>query len=739
MSRKTYWQVLVLSFLSLTFNFSYSLNRDNYSYTLPHNDGVHEICDCCDEAAEVLQPSGLVNFDEKISDFYDLIPNKYYEFKYKKQTLPHYMKPEHISHHHYQCGLCGEEAIYKGYLDPCLNRYFHCFKKYLKYVRSNTECKCYWPELSVEAAQLNDYAYNLFRDLLESTALKKICSSGYSFDELIYNNSKNVPKNRNLTTFFYQIPKEGFDEKTAAIVFVNHNFFFSNYFHVCQDLYAYSQKNFHSHNCAEIKNKLDNILEKLASKFIKLYEHCYSKHPHKKIEAEIYFINSLLGFDNYNCVSHGNNDDDLNLDLCCNTNLNQENSKWSKCNDTICHAYECTGVYENNLISDFVKDEIRQNDFEFQAFNYNPQFPSVNNELKLMQGITLNEHLAYKHAISLFSKLIKSKPVNKISYTAYIERAIAYFEIGEIELALKDYKAAKKLIKLNPFPIDDNINNLFFSHHIDSTIYIPKDKIQFAKGLVLGTRKGIQVSATEFIPSTLSSLRGLGQGLWALVNSPIHMSKEFINDVCACVDYVRTHSTKEIIQDLVPEIQELILQWKNTNDHEKGTQIGFIIGKYGIEIFACSGVMKAVQRYRALKHGNAMFTLQTLAESKANRAIILEKAAERWKVREKVLKNGNLKIHWDKQNKHVPGKHNYADGKSIFEHPDPQNLINKWAGTGKRFNNDIPGTAGYREVVDFSEHIGIWKNKENTLSLPTTRGTIHYSKEGVHIVPAQPK
>ena len=45
-------------------------------------------------------------------------------------------------------------------------------------------------------------------------------------------------------------------------------------------------------------------------------------------------------------------------------------------------------------------------------------------------------------------------------------------------------------------------------------------------------------------------------------------------------------------------------------------------------------------------------------------------------------------------------------------------------------------TPGYKEVVDFKEHIGIWKNK--TESLPTTKGTIHYAKDGAHIVPAHP-
>lgn len=48
------------------------------------------------------------------------------------------------------------------------------------------------------------------------------------------------------------------------------------------------------------------------------------------------------------------------------------------------------------------------------------------------------------------------------------------------------------------------------------------------------------------------------------------------------------------------------------------------------------------------------------------------------------------------------------------------------------------GQAGYQEVVDFEEHIGIWKSKNGELSLPTNKGTIHYSKDGAHIVPENP-
>lgn len=47
--------------------------------------------------------------------------------------------------------------------------------------------------------------------------------------------------------------------------------------------------------------------------------------------------------------------------------------------------------------------------------------------------------------------------------------------------------------------------------------------------------------------------------------------------------------------------------------------------------------------------------------------------------------------------------------------------------------------AGFKESVDFGEHIGIWKSKDQLQMLPTTRGTIHYSNKGAHIVPSKPQ
>jgi filamentous hemagglutinin len=86
---------------------------------------------------------------------------------------------------------------------------------------------------------------------------------------------------------------------------------------------------------------------------------------------------------------------------------------------------------------------------------------------------------------------------------------------------------------------------------------------------------------------------------------------------------------------------------------------------------------------------------------------------------------------------HVPGHNDFRLDRSVWEHPDPEGLLRRFAGTGVSHRGKL-GQPGYKEAVDFKEHIGIWVNKDETIRLPTTRGEIHYGKKGAHIVPTNP-
>ncbi|MBZ4396328.1 polymorphic toxin type 50 domain-containing protein [Myxococcus sp. AS-1-15] len=85
-----------------------------------------------------------------------------------------------------------------------------------------------------------------------------------------------------------------------------------------------------------------------------------------------------------------------------------------------------------------------------------------------------------------------------------------------------------------------------------------------------------------------------------------------------------------------------------------------------------------------------------------------------------------------KQGKHIVGHQNYIPGRSPFTHPNPQGLLDRFSGQGQPVGSVARGQPGFRERVDFGEVIGQVNGQ------PTTRGIIHYSSQGAHIVPANP-
>jgi hypothetical protein len=98
-------------------------------------------------------------------------------------------------------------------------------------------------------------------------------------------------------------------------------------------------------------------------------------------------------------------------------------------------------------------------------------------------------------------------------------------------------------------------------------------------------------------------------------------------------------------------------------------------------------------------------------------------------------------IRADKQGKHVVSHKNYEPTKnrSIFTHPNAEELLEKHAGKGRTTNNKKFGEAGYKEAVDFGQEIGYVVDRNSGARTLTTRGTIHYDqKGGAHIVPLEP-
>lgn len=106
-----------------------------------------------------------------------------------------------------------------------------------------------------------------------------------------------------------------------------------------------------------------------------------------------------------------------------------------------------------------------------------------------------------------------------------------------------------------------------------------------------------------------------------------------------------------------------------------------------------------------------------------------------YKAREfRQVRGFTTEVHFGNHEKHYPSSREFSAARSplaigILE---VQRLIEEKAGTG-RWEGD------HKEVVDFGVVIGSFRDQHSGRLTPTTRGTIHYSKKGAHIVPARPR
>ncbi|MDK2632979.1 hemagglutinin repeat-containing protein [Pantoea stewartii subsp. indologenes] len=102
-----------------------------------------------------------------------------------------------------------------------------------------------------------------------------------------------------------------------------------------------------------------------------------------------------------------------------------------------------------------------------------------------------------------------------------------------------------------------------------------------------------------------------------------------------------------------------------------------------------------------------------------------------------------ITINQGQQNKHIPGTNEYktaaasSDSRRSILTVDPKSLLPQ-LGTGQQVGKVEVGLAGSKERIDFGTAIGNYVDKDTGLSVPTTKGIVHYGKDGAHIVPARP-
>jgi len=97
----------------------------------------------------------------------------------------------------------------------------------------------------------------------------------------------------------------------------------------------------------------------------------------------------------------------------------------------------------------------------------------------------------------------------------------------------------------------------------------------------------------------------------------------------------------------------------------------------------------------------------------------------------------NKTIHEGKQGKHILGHNNYKDsgGYLTISQEQAQELVDRYAGTGEIVRSNA-GKYMRRERIRSDQEIGAWKSYGGETHA-TNSFIIHYSKDGVHIVPAR--
>lgn len=341
----------------------------------------------------------------------------------------------------------------------------------------------------------------------------------------------------------------------------------------------------------------------------------------------------------------------------------------------------------------------------------------LTSEMYQQEGQIYAEVGMFDQALISLTKAIKLDPENR---GAYFDRAQIYFENGLFDQSLNDFLTSQSS--------SDN-------HNI-----ILKPSRDFKEAVLQGLAEGCKEALSEFGPSLCRSAYGLSTVLWNYTTDRVGFTTKFIN---ACYDISNTLYEQvkgfewDDLNDFSSEVDHFFSHFNRMSEIEKAEAIGYNIGKYGVDFFAGGVVFKGIAAFKKLREANRACNLEAMVVSKADKEALIAASLKHASKREEFFRN--VKINIDKQNKHVFGAHNYQPGRSIFDHPDPQRLLDKFAGTGRPLGNRAPGYCGYREQVNFGEYIGYHVNDKTGFKTLTTWGDIHYSNTGAHIVPAYPK
>lgn len=497
------------------------------------------------------------------------------------------------------CCHCNQKpAFYSGYLHFLHDDSFPFLNRQIAYTKKYPNIQSYWPETSTKAEKINDFAVRSLKNLFESTKLSRVWIDEELFDHFITSSLE----------LDYWDFKESFVYKSLA----SSAFRFSDYYMIFKRLICYSEQFFTESEAAKIETKIDKILDDLAVQFMDLYEESMALHPTEEISQEISFVNCLMHVGGLECKAGAS--------LQCEENPKGLSEKF------LLEAKKASKIEVENEGLSSKSSPLSKGKSGVPGWFISEHF--------LQMGTAYNDYLLHSLAVESLNEVIRLNP-NEIN--AYIERAHAYFELNQLDLAIQDYQKAKQLNNVLP-PLMGLINST--SYHLnskdfngysvsfDGEILLPKGGLDYSTGFCVGAAKGGGVSLVEFVPSTFSCCRGILHGLWSFACSPVDVSKDVINTSYVLVEYLKSHTAKETLLVVVPEMKDLLEQWDNISDYDRGEKIGYIIGKYGVDILAPGAALSGVKKFRQFKRANTMLTLECSIASQEKKAKLLNQSAK---------------------------------------------------------------------------------------------------------------
>lgn len=227
-------------------------------------------------------------------------------------------------------------------------------------------------------------------------------------------------------------------------------------------------------------------------------------------------------------------------------------------------------------------------------------------ELHYRSGFTSLQNNAYDEAIMALNQSLEFNPYLD---DAYLYRAACYYELGQADKAISDYRSLQAIASCP--------SETVHTEYTDS----------FAMGLCEGVGAGLQQAVIDIVPSLYATVTGMGQFCWSMCEAKYRT--EVANSLIDYFDYIRSLEMDVVKQQLLYTLHSLIEFWDETPPRERGLQIGNVIGHFGVDVLLPGTYIKCVKafnKFQRIKKANLIATLHEISAESTTAKLLLDKS-----------------------------------------------------------------------------------------------------------------